>query len=284
MNDVDNLICSRLSNILKELEDSLDSDILVYYGPLEDNIVQPFVEIVEDLASDSEKRDKLSIILTTNGGSAVAVERMVNVIRHHYEIIDFYVPDYAYSAGTIFCMSGDNIHMTYSSVLGPIDPQVKNKEGRWVPALGYLDKIEELLGKGNSMSQAEFLLLKEFDLAEIRLYETARDLTTTLLKKWLVKYKFKTWTRSSEHKPVTDEKKTQRAEEIAIALGDNKRWLSHARPIGIEQLRELKLFIEDYSENKNLEKQLNYYHRVLSDYIFKSRITTYIHTRREGTA
>lgn len=33
------------------------------------------------------------------------------------------------------------------SVLGPIDPQVKNKEGNFVPALGYLDKVNELIEK-----------------------------------------------------------------------------------------------------------------------------------------
>ena len=40
---------------------------------------------------------------------------MVNVIRHHYREVEFFVPEYAYSAGTIFCMSGNKIHMTYSN-------------------------------------------------------------------------------------------------------------------------------------------------------------------------
>ena len=83
------------------------------------------------------------IILTTTGGSAIAVERYVNIIRYHYKEVHFIVPDYAYSAGTIFCMSGDSIFMDYFSVLGPIDPQVQNKEGKWVAALGYLDKVNE---------------------------------------------------------------------------------------------------------------------------------------------
>ena len=50
--------------------------------------------------------------------------------------MNFIVPEYAYSAGTIFCMSGDNIYMDYYSVLGPIDPTVQNKDGRWVAAFG----------------------------------------------------------------------------------------------------------------------------------------------------
>lgn len=66
-------------------------------------------------------------------------------------------------------MSGDNIYMDYFSVLGPIDPQVQNKEGRFVPALGYLDKVNELVLKAqnNTLTQAEFIILKEMDLAEL---------------------------------------------------------------------------------------------------------------------
>ena len=92
-------------------------------------------------------------------------------------------------------MSGDNIYMDYYSVLGPIDPQMQNKEGKWVPALGYLDKINELIQKAqnNTLTQAEFIILKDFDLAELRAYEQAKELTIDLLKSWLVRYKFKTW-------------------------------------------------------------------------------------------
>ena len=90
-------------------------------------------------------------------------------------------------------MSGDEIWMDYFSVLGPIDPQVQNKDGRFVPALGYLDKVNELIekAKNNTLTNAEFLILRDFDLAELRHYEQAKELTITLLKRWLAKYKFK---------------------------------------------------------------------------------------------
>ena len=56
------------------------------------------------------------------------------------------------------------------SVLGPIDPQVMNKDGKFVAALGYLDKINELIKKArdNELTNAEFIILKDFDLAELR--------------------------------------------------------------------------------------------------------------------
>ena len=56
--------------------------------------------------------------------------------------------------------------MDYSSSLGPIDPQVFNGK-EWVPALGYLDKVNEMIekAKNNMLTNAEFLVLQSLDLA-----------------------------------------------------------------------------------------------------------------------
>ncbi|MCL1873199.1 MAG: hypothetical protein FWF85_03690 [Clostridiales bacterium] len=181
---------------LDKLENFFHSDVISFYGPLVRGIDDLFKHYIEDIRDNpkSKRRTKhLAVILTTPGGSAEVVERIVGVIRHHYELVSFIVPDCAYSAGTILCMSGDNIYMDYYSVLGPIDPQVENKEGKLVPALGYLDKVKEMITKAQNgvLTDAEFLILKDMDLAELRAYEQAQELTVDLLKKWLVKYKFK---------------------------------------------------------------------------------------------
>jgi hypothetical protein len=281
---------------LNKIEIDLSSDVLAYSGPIVDGIESDFLQIVEDLSNDSKllednrKPDthnkRISVILTTEGGSSLAVERYVNILRQFYEEVNFIVPNYAFSAGTIFCMSGDNIYMDFFSVLGPIDPQVKNKEGRFVPALGYLDKINELLSKSsnNKLTPAEFIILKEFDLAELRAYEQARDLSIDLLKKWLVKYKFKNWeshntTRKGE--PVTEQDKITRSEEIAMKLTDNNLWKSHGRPINIETLeQELKLRITDYGQDDTLRQSIRSYYTLSADYIRKNEIGIFIHTRK----
>lgn len=272
-----------LNSTLAELESKIDSDVLTYYGPIVDGNENALLDIVEDLAKDENKKEQLAIVLTTTGGSAMAVERYVNIIRKHYQKIIFIIPDYAYSAGTIFSMSGDEIWMDYFSVLGPIDPQVKNKEGKFVPALGYLDKVNELIRKAqdNKLTKAEFLILKDFDLAELRAYEQAKELTISLLKKWLVKYKFKNWSNhKSNGESVTSEEKEKRAEEIAAALGDNKRWKSHGRPINIEELERLKLKIEDFSDNDEIRPVIRNYYKLLQDYIKTYNFSLFIHTRK----
>lgn len=281
-NLVDKALKEMISNALLELEDIANSDVLCYSGPIVDGNENVFLDIIEELADSPDKRDSLMVVLTTTGGSAMAVERYVNIIRKHYEKVSFVVPDYAYSAGTIFCMSGDEIWMDYFSVLGPIDPQVKNKEGKFVPALGYLDKVNSLIdkAKNGSLTNAEFLILKDFDLAELRAYEQAKELTVTLLKKWLVKYKFKNWDKHKNGNSVTMAEKEKRAEEIADKLGDNNIWKSHARPICIEELENLKLKIEDYSDKETLRKIIRRYYNLSKDMINKYGLNIFIQTRK----
>ena len=270
-----------LNECLRRLEDHFEADILAYCGNITDGIENEFLRIIEGLC-DEKKREKIYIILTTTGGSAVAVERYVNILRNFYEEVNFIVPDYAYSAGTIFCMSGDNILMDFLSVLGPIDPQVPNKDGRWVPALGYLDKVNEFIEKSaqGNLTQAEFLLLKDLDLATLRSYEQAKNLTIDLLKRWLVKYKFKNWTKHSSGEEVTEEEKQERAREIADMLSDSNRWKSHGRPINIAILtEELRLRIDDYSNKKERRDLIRNYYGLLSDYVKLHGIRIFVHTR-----
>lgn len=276
---VDVHIKSLLNMYLNEFEQYLEGDIISFYGPIIPTIEEIFKKIVEGI---NDKKEKVFIILTTGGGSAETTERLVNILRYHYDEVNFIIPNYAYSAGTIFCMSGDKIYMNYYSVLGPIDPQVMNKDGKYVPALGYINKLKELLDKAenNKISQAEFLILKDFDLAELRTYEQARDLTVDLLQKWLVKYKFKNWTKTEKGKNVTEEMRIKRASEIAKDLGNYDKWKSHGRPIDINTLKqEINIKIEDYSENVNFNEKLDKYYSLLIDYIKKFNYENFFHTR-----
>ncbi|WP_141730462.1 SDH family Clp fold serine proteinase [Synergistes jonesii] len=231
------------------------------------------------------KKRKLFFILTTNGGSIEEVERIVNVVRHFYDEVVFAIPDYAYSAGTVLCMSGDEIYMNYYSVLGPIDPQVPNKDGRYIPAQGYLDKVGEFIEKSreNNLTDAEFMMLRELDLANLRYYQQARELSIELLKKWLVRYKFKNWNNHRTTDPgraVTPDEKEKRAEDIAADLSDNNRWKSHGRGLDIKTLQDLKLEIVDFEEDADLASNLNKYYALVRDYIGQRKLGAFFHTRR----
>ena len=258
----------------KEIGKILSCDVVCYIGQLED--VQHFSlfrDSIEAIA-DKEKSETLAICLTTGGGVAEIVEGMVGLIRHHYRRVYFVVPAYAMSAGTIFCMSGDEIYMDYSSCLGPIDPQIFVDGEGYVPAQGYLDKVEELVEKSrdNTITLVEFTKVKEMDLATLRAYEQARALSIELLKKWLVEYKFKDWeTHESDPKKlgkkVTMDEKRTRAKEIGKKLSDNNIWLSHGRRIHMDMMRdEVRLKIKDFGETPELSKNIRLYYNILLDY------------------
>lgn len=118
-------------------------------------------------------------------------------------------------------------------------------------------------------------------MAELRAYEQAKELTIDLLKKWLVKYKFKNWTNhSSDGRIVTEDDKRNRAEEIAEKLSNNGIWKSHGRPINIDSLREMKLVIEDYSNDLDLSELIRSYYQLLTDYLGKNKYRVFFHTRR----
>ena len=257
-----------LNHYAHETAKLFNADIFAYVGGIRPEYLTNFRQSIEQLSKDSKGNKHLAFVLYTPGGVAEIVEKMVDIIRHHYEEVWFVVPDIAMSAGTILCMSGDKIYMDYSSALGPIDPQVPNKDGVLVPALGYLDYVEMLIDKSNKdqLSSAEFVMLQNQDMATLRRYEQARDLSVTLLKDWLVKYKFKDWNQHRDGTDVTQEQKVQRAVEIAEKLSNHRHWHSHGRMIGIKTLKnDLKLRIEDYSNEEPLKAAIRHYSDLLLD-------------------
>lgn len=244
------------------------ADVFSFVGGIRPEYISSFRTYMENLAERNDKSENLVFFLYTPGGVAEVVEKMVDIIRHYYKEVWFVVPDMAMSAGTILCMSGDKIYMDYSSSLGPIDPQIPNSDGQLVPALGYLDQVERMIEKSKAgiLTDAEFAILQNQDLATLRRYEQAKDLSISLLKDWLVKYKFKDWDNHSNGKPVENKEKIDRAIEIAEELSNHNRWHSHGRMIGIKTLtNDLRLKIEDYTNDDDLKSVIRKYSDLLLD-------------------
>lgn len=279
---IDEINKNAMSESLAKLETALNADVLSYYGGLQDGNEIHVKNIIEKLNMDPNKHDRLVVLLTTNGGSLSPVERMINIFRHFYSVVDFIVPDHAFSAGTVMCCGGDNIFMDYNAVLGPIDPQQYNKDGKLVAALGYLDKINELIEKARNktLTDAEFIILKDFDLAELRSYEQARDYAIDVLEKWLAKYKFKNWTvHSSNSAPVTDSDKIERAREIAGILSDNNIWKTHGRPLNRDTLNGIKLKIDELESDPMVFEAVRDYNELMLEYIRKYGYDLFIQAR-----
>lgn len=99
---------------LLQLESTMRSDVITIVAPMYagiDDIVRTFIEEID--TGETERSPDLSVVLETDGGSIEVVERIADVLRHHYANgeINFIVPNRAMSAGTVLVMCGDNIYI-----------------------------------------------------------------------------------------------------------------------------------------------------------------------------
>ena len=267
----------------ESLERRFEADVLAFSGPLLSGTDDVLRDVVE---SHEPKSEKLCVVLTTPGGYIDVVHRIVDLFRHHYAHVEFVIPNYAFSAGTILAMSGDAIWMDYYSRLGPIDPQIEI-DGQMLPALGYLVRYERLIEKaqkGELTAVEAGLLVSGFDQAALYAYEQARELSVFLLKLWLASYKFRNWkvTETSQTE-VTQEVREERAERIARDLSDTEKWHSHGHGISMEVLRrDIKLKIDDFGADECLNSRIGAYYKLLDDYQ-RNRGVEAIHMRGRFT-
>lgn len=195
----------------------------------------PFIEILKTIPQTEKDVD---IILVTPGGSADTVDYFVKKLRSRFDNITFILPYMAMSAGTIFCMSGDELIMSESAYIGPIDPQVPSRAGMYVPAQSIMTLIstikkrgDEQLKKGLQPDWTDVQILNHLDPKELGNAITASALSTRLVTDYLKQYKFRNWQFHSDGSSVTDDERNRRATEIATLLCNNAVWLSHGSRI-----------------------------------------------------
>ena len=282
---VDHHTRAKLNEYLVEIEKVLDADVLTIYGPIMyglENKVKYAIELFQ------ERKPRIAVVLDTLGGVVEVVERIVSIIRHYYDEVDFLIPDRAMSAGTVFVMAGDRVFMGYFSCLGPIDPQIE-KDGKLVPALSYLNQYQRLHAKAETgqLNTAELVLLDKLDPGELYQFEQARELSTDLLTDWLSTYRFKNWrtdakTKASQANDGKKQTRKQRAKKIAAALSDNERWRSHGRMISRDTLLtdpKLRLKMDKLEDIPNLSHALDDYFGLLRDFLQKEQYPSFVHTR-----
>jgi len=282
----DKIIERLLQEKCRALERELSGEAILMRVPMAMGIDDIVRREVDGLAAEKGRNQRLIVVLETEGGSVEAVERINGVFRHHFREVFFVIPNCAYSAGTVLTLSGDAIYMDYYSVLGPIDPQIRNREGRWVPGLGYLEKYNDLIRRSASgdITGAELeFLIRKFDPAELFALERAKRHSEDLICEWLPRYKFKNWRKTaSSGKKVTPKMRRDRANEIAQLLGDATEWNSHGRGIPLRTLQSdrIKLEIEDYGKNESLQDVIRQYYDLFIDYCGKRSCDYAIHTKQ----
>lgn len=210
----------------------------------------PFAELVASVPAASREVD---VLLATRGGSAHQVSRFVNALRGRFDTVEFLIPSFCMSAGTLFALSGDRIWMTPRACLGPIDPQVPSKDGRYVPAQALLVLVGQLqqqgdqaLANGQAVPWTAVRLIDSLDKKELGDAITATYYSTEMAARFLVNYKFRNWANhATTGAPVTPAEKEDAAQLIANALAAHDRWKNHGHAIPRDVLwQEVKLKID----------------------------------------
>ena len=164
-----------LSRLINEYSRVRECNLLVYaattQAPVPDVALsqKDFYFIKDLLDGCAEKKEKLDIYLETPGGSGEAAEEIVKYIRKKYNDISFVICGEAKSAGTILAMSGDEILMTDTGSLGPIDAQMVIGRSQ-VSAYDYTDWVEEKRKEAETkpLNQVDIAILAQISPGELK--------------------------------------------------------------------------------------------------------------------
>jgi phage FluMu protein Com len=212
--------------------------------------------LIHDLIRDIDSTS-VTLYLETPGGRAETAEEIVKCLRNRFEHVSFVVSGEAKSAGTIMVLSADEILMTETGSLGPIDAQVKI--GRSVvSAYDYVEwvdgKREEAEGTGK-LNPFDATVIAQISPGEISGVYHALKYAEDLVVDWLVRYKFKHWATTQTRKlTVTPEMKQSRAQAITTELLDHSRWRTHGRSIKIGDLEDIGLKVVKVEDNPKLSE------------------------------
>lgn len=150
---------------------------------------KPFIEMIDAVPHEYREID---IVLVTPGGSAEIVSTLVTKLRSRFDKVNFILPYLAMSAGTIFCLSGDELIMDENASFGPIDPQVPTKDGRYVPAQALKTLIQDIQNRGELLRAGgkqplwtDVLLINSIDKRELGNVITASQFSTNLVSEYL---------------------------------------------------------------------------------------------------
>ena len=205
------------------------------------SLMQDDFYTIQDLLRESDK-ESIDVYLETPGGSGETAEEVARFLHNKFKEVNFVIIGEAKSAGTILALSGDNIYMSETGSLGPIDAQVRIGRGI-VSAYDYKawieDKREEAKRNGR-LNAFDAIVVAQISPGEINGVINSLEFAKDLVTGWLEKYKFKNWTVTETRKlPVSPEMKKSRAKEVGERLCDHMYWRSHGRSLKIEDLNEV---------------------------------------------
>jgi len=221
----------------KEIEKYRERPLLVYATKFLEKLppdVPNFIDISDvdgftDLINSINGK-KVDVLLHSPGGQADATERIVGILRNKFDEVNFLVPHSAYSAATMLALSGNNIFLHPSAVLGPIDPQINGVPTRSIKN-GFEKVKKKISEEGPESLPAYIPLIEKYSIDLLELCEDSEKLAKKLVETWLKEYMFK----GEENKYI---------KEATDFFSNYDEHLTHSRPFSFNKLSSLNLKIE----------------------------------------
>lgn len=242
---------SELLKLISEYNKLRDTYLFVYSAAIGKQVPAIVLEqtdfyVIHDLLADKKGLQNIDIYIETPGGSGETAEEIVRFLHNNFGRIAFVVSGEAKSAGTIIVLSGDDILMTETGSLGPIDAQMKIGRSM-ISAYDYIDWVKEKreeAGKQGSLNPFDAAMIAQITPGELgnvfHVFKFAEDLVV----EWLINFKFKKWNVTETRKiPVTKKMKEEQAKKIVNELIDHSKWRLHGRSIKIDDLEKIGLKI-----------------------------------------
>jgi hypothetical protein len=221
----------------KEIEEYRQCPLLVYATRFLEKLppdTPNFIDISDvdgftDLINSINGK-KVDVLLHSPGGQADATERIVGILRNKFDEVNFLVPHSAYSAATMLALSGNNIFLHPSAVLGPIDPQINGVPARSIKN-GFEKVKKKISEEGPESLPAYIPLIEKYSIDLLELCEDSEKLAKKLVETWLKEYMFK----GEENKDI---------KEATDFFSNYDEHLTHSRPFSFNKLSSLNLKIE----------------------------------------
>ena len=105
--------------------------VFFYNGHIDDRGFDKLVQECEKALRTSprtKERNRVLLILVTEGGDPHAAYRCARYLWHHFRGYQILIPGWCKSAGTLLAMGADEIYISEFGELGPIDLQILEKD------------------------------------------------------------------------------------------------------------------------------------------------------------
>ena len=239
------LYASRFSRqeMIREVNSKTGRTLIIYMSwgpPIEVSDVLGFGDLLHNT-----KDSPVDLLLQSPGGDIDAAEKIVNLCRSRSSAFRVIVAESAKSAATLIALASDEIIMSDTSELGPIDPQITitTPQGQTIrrPAQSFLDGLETIkkqVDEDGELSPAYYPLLSNLDPALLDYCDKSIRRAQQFAKKWL------------ERSQLNGD--PAKAADTAKRLADNQQWLSHGAVIDSGEAKALGLNVKHLDHDDSL--------------------------------